>query len=204
MLAWSRPSAGWRWLRRPGLRGQARRNHRRAGSADKTRLVHGAPACRMPYQRFAAPRTPEQIGDVRDKTGAGSGVFFNWVSTTIRRARTSSRMACQADERTGNLSEFPRSKADFQGWFAGAALAPAESALPPDGRGYPFSSNSTSRSARRFLKNILVSVCFAPSPHAKILAPQRGRRASRLGAPTPRGLTARLAGPVGSRRERWV
>ena len=37
-----------------------------------------------------------------------------------------------------NLSEFPRSKADFQGWFAGAALAPAELALPPDGRGYPF------------------------------------------------------------------
>ena len=32
-------------------------------------------------------------------------------------------MACQADERTGNLSELPRSKADFQGWFAGIALA---------------------------------------------------------------------------------
>ena len=41
--------------------------------------------------------------------------------------------------------------------------------------------NSASRSARRFLQNILVSVCFAPSPHAKILAPQRGRRASQSG-----------------------
>ena len=46
-----------------------------------------------------------------------------WVSTTIRRARIGSRMACQADERTGNLSELPRSKAEIQGWFAGIALA---------------------------------------------------------------------------------
>lgn len=43
----------------------------------------------------------------------------------------------QADERTGNLSEFTRIRAGFQGWFAGAALAPAESTLPPDGRGDP-------------------------------------------------------------------
>ena len=48
---------------------------------------------------------------------------LKWVSTTIRRARIGSRMACQADERTGNLSEFPRSKAEIQGWFAGIALA---------------------------------------------------------------------------------
>ena len=46
-----------------------------------------------------------------------------WVSTTIRRARIGSRMACQADKRTGNLSELPRSKAEIQGWFAGIALA---------------------------------------------------------------------------------
>ena len=45
------------------------------------------------------------------------------VSTTIRRARIGSRMACQADERTGNLPELPRSKAEIQGWFAGIALA---------------------------------------------------------------------------------
>ena len=51
--------------------------------------------------------------------------FFcrKWASTTIRRARIGSRMACQADERTGNLSELPRSKAEIQGWFAGIALA---------------------------------------------------------------------------------
>ena len=48
---------------------------------------------------------------------------LKWVSTTIRRARIGSRMACQADERTGNLSELPRSKAEIQGWFAGIALA---------------------------------------------------------------------------------
>ena len=48
---------------------------------------------------------------------------IEWVSTTIRRARIGSRMACQADERTGNLSELPRSKAEIQGWFAGIALA---------------------------------------------------------------------------------
>src|SRR5512132_1152926 len=63
---------------------------------------------------------------------------MKWVSTTIRRARISSRTACQADEIMGSLSEFPRSKAEFQGWFAGTALAPAESTLPPDGRGGPF------------------------------------------------------------------
>ena len=34
--------------------------------------------------------------------------------------------------------ELPRSKAEIQGWFAGIALAPAESTLPPDGRGDPF------------------------------------------------------------------
>ena len=28
-----------------------------------------------------------------------------------------------SDERTGNLSELPRSKAEIQGWFAGIALA---------------------------------------------------------------------------------
>ena len=34
-------------------------------------------------------------------------------------------MACQAGERTGNLSEFSRSKAEIQGRFAGVALAPS-------------------------------------------------------------------------------
>ena len=48
---------------------------------------------------------------------------LKWVSTTIRCARIGSRMACQADERTGNMSELPRSKAKIQGWFAGIALA---------------------------------------------------------------------------------
>ena len=62
-----------------------------------------------------------------------------WVSTTIRCARISSRAVSQADEITGNLSEIPRSKAEFQGWFAGTALDPAESTLRPDGRGDPFS-----------------------------------------------------------------
>ena len=48
------------------------------------------------------------------------------------------RMACQADERTGNLSELPRSKAEIQGWFAGIALARSRIDAPPDGRGDPF------------------------------------------------------------------
>ena len=60
----------------------------------------------------------------RGESSNGSAVFrilTKWVSTTIRRARIGSRMACQADER--NLSELPRSKAEIQGWFAGIALA---------------------------------------------------------------------------------
>ena len=56
-------------------------------------------------------------------TSWGGFNLDKWVSTTIRRARIGSRMACQADERTGNLSELPRSKAEIQGWFAGIALA---------------------------------------------------------------------------------
>src|SRR5512132_2317190 len=39
-------------------------------------------------------------------------------------ARIGSHMGCQADERTENLSEFPRRRAEIQGRFAGAALAP--------------------------------------------------------------------------------
>ena len=103
----------------------------------------------FPYQKFGqyegivanVSRSAISPGELTQQLAGLTTHRANWVSTTIRRARTSSRMACQADERTGNLSEFPRSKADFQGWFAGAALAPAELALPPDGRGYPFRAN---------------------------------------------------------------
>ena len=33
--------------------------------------------------------------------------------------------------------EFSRSKSKSQGWFAGAAVAPSQITLPPDGRGDP-------------------------------------------------------------------
>ena len=123
---------------------------------------------------------------------ASANLRVRWPNS-IRRARIGSRMACQADERTGNLSELPRSKPRSRvGSLASPSPAAEFDAAPEVGgdpfrtiRGHPTQQRANSRASVRDNMSQLQARQYVPVLKIVGDASRRQARSALPGRPPP-------------------